>query len=637
MNSRDRSLGMDRSITRRDLLHGVGALAAGSLVAGHALADAMLAMESRSSGVYPPALTGLRGNHAGSFEVAHQLAREGLHDWGPFELADDGVYDLVVVGAGISGLAAAHFYRKRYVDARILILDNHDDFGGHAKRNEFSVNDRSLIGYGGSQTFEEPSRYPAVARELLADLDIDLDRFYSAYDRGFFRRHGLAGGTFFCRDRWGSDRLVHCDLGGLRYTLPLAQASISVEEAVQQMPISEAARRQMLQLLNADDYRFADRSPDETRELLESISYHEFLRRHMSISEPDVFAALQDLTTDLGADIAAVTALDAIVYVGLPGAAAAGLTDGEEFEPYIHHFPDGIASIARMLVRQMIPAVAPGSTMEDAVTARFDYSRLDLRDAPVRMRLNSTVVRARHEGDPSSAKTVQLDYVQAGRACRVRGRHCVLACYNRIIPYLCDEMPASQRKALSSLLKLPVLYTNVALDNWRAFKKLGIAAVSAPGSYHVSSMLDFPVSLGSYEFSDSPDDPIVVHMERFPHRPNEGLTLREQAPLGRHELLSTPFETIERKVREQMAAMLADGGFDPARDIAGITVNRWPHGYAERDWLEDPWFEDEDDRRYPFVRGRQPFGRIVIANSDAAADANFAAAVEQAHRAVGEL
>ena len=158
MKPGDRDLGMDRPISRRDLLLGMGALSTTALVPGRALAEKMLALD-RASGAaagYPPARTGLRGNHLGSFEVAHQLALEGRRDWGPVLEPDPDLYDLVVVGGGISGLAAAHFYRNEHPNARILILDNHDDFGGHAKRNELQVGGRKLIGYGGSQSRDQP-------------------------------------------------------------------------------------------------------------------------------------------------------------------------------------------------------------------------------------------------------------------------------------------------------------------------------------------------------------------------------------------------------------------------------------------------------------------------------------------------
>ena len=637
MNARDRELGMDRGITRRDILHGAGALAVAGLIPPRLSVAQAATRSDISTSLYPPALTGLRGSHVGSFEVAHELAWQGRRDWGPIVEQDDRDYDLVIVGAGISGLAAAHFYLKEYPHARLLILDNHDDFGGHAKRNEFLTGGRTLIGYGGSQTLEAPTSYTRISKRLMADLGIDLNSFYKAYDQGFFRRHELGGAVFFDKANWGVDRIVHYDLGGLRYTLPLARRPVTVRAAVEAMPMSRPARDQMLALLTSTEDVLPGLSVDERLELLGSISYRSYLSDYLGISEPQVFAALQPLTTDLGADISAVPAIDALYYIGLPGYESTGLPAWDDEEPYIHHFPDGNATIARLLVRRMIPHAAPGSTMQDIVLAEFDYSKLDVASAPVRLRLNSTAIHVRHDGDSESAKYVLVDYVRKGRHGQARTKHCVLACYNEIIPYLCPEMPAGQRQALSNNLKTPMLYTNVALNNWRAFKASGVGAVSAPGSYHVNAMLDFPVDMGGYEFADGPDDPIILHMERFPHRPNAGLSKREQAPLGRHEMLATPFATIERNTREQLAAMLSEAGFDPARDIEAITVNRWPHGYATRDWLEDDYYEDDDDPRYWYVQGRQSFRRIVIANSDAGAEATVDMAIVQAHRAVQEL
>ena len=214
----------------------------------------------------------------------------------------------------------------------------------------------------------------------------------------------------------------------------------------------------------------------------------------------------------------------------------------------------------------------------------------------------------------------------------------VLACYHSIIPFLCPQLPQTQRQALSRQVKAPILYTNVALRNWQAFKKLGVGAVTTPGGYHTVAMLDFPVSLGGYEYSTGPDEPIILHMERIAHRNNEGLNVAEQRRLGQHELFSTSFETIERNVRSQLAGMLSETDFDPARDITGITCNRWAHGYSMGyNGIFDQRFEDYNDERYPHVQARQPFGKISIANCDAAAAAWLPAAVEQAHRAVVEI
>jgi spermidine dehydrogenase len=356
----------------------------------------------------------------------------------------------------------------------------------------------------------------------------------------------------------------------------------------------------------------------------------------LGITNPEIIAMLQGMTTDLSVSFDMGSALSAIVYDGLPGVKATALpADVLHGEPYIHHFPDGNASVARLLVRDMIPQVAPGSTMEDVVKARFDYTRLDDPEAKIRLRLNSTAVRAEHDGSPKTAKRVGVTYVRGGQAYRVWGRSCVLAGYNAMIPALCPELPKAQREALALAVKVPILYTNVLLRDWKAWKKLGLAAVTAPGSYHALSILDFPMSFGGYEFSHGPDEPIVVHMERFASKRVEGLAPREQHRVGRHELLRTSFETMEREIRSQLAGTLGGGGFDPARDIAAITVNRWAHGYAS--WpnqFADPHYEDG---QYPHQIGRQRFGRIAIANSDAAGDAIIDAAIDQAHRAVGEL
>jgi spermidine dehydrogenase len=632
----DLELGMKRAITRRDILHGFGAVAASTFVPGEALANKLLSAEAAGKPYYPPALTGMRGNHDGSFDVAHMLAREGKNDWGPVEELDTGVYDLVIAGAGLSGLAAAHFYQKENPNARILLLDNHDDFGGHAKRNEFKVGDRTLIGYGGSQSLESPSSYPKNAKVLLDDLGIDIKRLGDAYDQSFFKRHGLAAGVHFNEKEFSKNALVRYELGGLRY-LPLADSGNTAKEAVSQMPISDAARTQMLRLLTTKTNQ-TGLSGDDLNKYLYSISYHEFLEKNLDIHEPEVFAILQDHALDYGTGIEAIYAGSAMDWGGQPGALAAGLSDYEEDEPYIHHFPDGNASVARMLVRKLIPGVAPGSTPEDVVKAAFDYSELDRETSAVRLRLNSTVVRVKHEGDATEAKCVSVDYVRDGRAFRVTAKHCILACYNSIIPSLCPELPAGQKEALAMSVKSPILYTNVVLHNWRAFKNLGVGAVLSSGSYHPLIKLDFPVSFGGQQYPDDPDEPIIVTMERFVHRNNEGLSPREQRRLGRHELLATSFETMERNIRQQLADQLSDGGFDPAKDIAGITVNRWAHGYADGfSSFGDPRYDGRNDERRPNVRGRKPFGRVAIANSDAGGRAMYQSAVEQAHRAVGEL
>jgi spermidine dehydrogenase len=306
----------------------------------------------------------------------------------------------------------------------------------------------------------------------------------------------------------------------------------------------------------------------------------------------------------------------------------------EEAAKYFFHFPDGNASIARLLVRKLIPDVIPGSSATDVVMARANYSRLDQPFSPTRIRLNSTVVRVKHPGGPASAQELEVAYAQGGRVRTVRAAHCVLACWHMVIPYICDELPDKQKQALASAAKVPLLYTNVALRNWTSFQKLGASSVYAPGGYHSFMTLDLPVSMGGYQCSRKPEDPIVVHMMKTPCKP--GLPARDQHRIGRTELFTTTFETMERNIRDQLARTLGPGGFDPARDISAITVNRWPHGYAyEYNSLWDKfWLEGTET---PCEVARKPFGRLVIANADAGAYAYTDSAIDHAYRAVQEI
>jgi spermidine dehydrogenase len=633
----DRDLGMHRRIPRRDFLNGM-AVAIGASLAPRPPRDDWWPgpyAPERAPGYYPPALTGLRGSHPGSFEVAHRIRDGGLDAMMRDARPSGESYDLIVVGGGISGLSAAYFFQQAHGGrARVLVLENHDDFGGHAKRNEFRVDGKLLIGYGGSQSIDTPSRYSAEAHRLLQELAIDTAEFYRAYDRSFSGRWHLKGGVFFDRETFGTDRLVVAGLG--RRDWPEVQ---SVDE-LKQAPFAPEVHASIFQLFTADAAPFPGLSPAEINAKLEKTSYRDYLLQHAAV-HPDAIPLFQAWTHDLyGVGIDAVPALDCWGlgfpgFKGLPVAQAGtegiGLTaEPHEEEPYIFHFPDGNASIARLLVRKLVPHAAPGHTMDDIVRARVNYAPLDTPGAATRIRLNSTVIRVTHA---RGAAEVAITYVRGGKVWTARARACVLACWNGMIPYLCPELPGAQKEALAYGVKVPLVYTNVAIRNWTALAGLGVQSVYSPAGYFSSTRLDFPVSLGGYRFAQSPDEPVVLHLQRTPCSP--GLPARSQHRAGRTELLATTFETFERNIRDQLGRALAGGGFDPARDIAGITVNRWPHGYAyEYNSLWDPvWPEDQQ----PCEIGRRQFGRISIANSDAGAYAYANAAIDQAYRAVSEV
>jgi spermidine dehydrogenase len=643
--ARDRALGMNQPIPRRDFLNGVavglGVLGPGFLGSAEAAAEAA----QDSPGYYPPALAGMRGSHPGSFDVAHALRDKSFWKTAGEPVDTRETYDLIVVGGGISGLAAAYFYRARTgPSARILILDNHDDFGGHAKRNEFRPHGRLLLANGGTWAIESPFPYSKEAHGLMDELGIDPEKLTAqsanAADHRVFE--GLQQATFFDKETFGVDRLVAGFPGARR---PSGKA-LSWPEFVAQTPFSSEAQSDIVRLEESKVDYMPGLSSDAKKDRLSRMSYKDFLLKVVKV-HPEVIPLYQTRTHDLfGAGIDAVNALDCwgMSYPGFQGMNIApgatmrmGYTPRGEATPkpeYFFHYPDGNASIARMLVRSLIPGAAAGRTSSDIVTEKFDYSKLDRNGSPVRIRLNSTVVRARHVGDPAGAKEVDVAYVRDNQILNVRAKGVVLACWNMMIPYLCEDLPEKQKEALKYGVKIPLVYTTVAIQNWRAMKKLGIRGVSSPGMYHTNVNLEEPTTIGDYHAApNSPDDPVLLRMTRTPCKP--GLSERDQHRVGHVDLLTTPYETFERKIRDQLIRILEPGGFDPARDITAITVNRWPHGYAyEYNYLFDPeWPEGQQ----PCQIARKRFGRITIANSDAAAAAYTDAAMDQAYRAVNEL
>jgi len=620
MDSRDRRLGMDRAISRRDFLNGVSVAIGASLLPACARNDEP--MVDGPLGYYPPAETGMRGSHPGSFETAH-AAVQGRR-WTPE--ATDEHYDLVVCGAGISGLSTAYLYRRDVdADARILIIDNHDDFGGHAKRNEFTLDGRLFIGYGGTMYIEAPGTYPDVAKQVLRELGIDTDRYAEFYHTKLFDTHGLGRVSFLDRETFGSDYLAKGEHG---FGGSLAEA-----------PLSAQAKAELERLFRDEDDYLHGMSPDERRAVLESHSWREYLAKFAGVGEEvlDFVQKWPHGVWAIGADAFPAWMAWADKYPGFAGMDI-GYDDSGEADDGGFYFPDGNASVARLLVRRLVPEVAPGNAIEDIVTARFDYSQLDQPGRPVRVRLSSTVVDLRHRQGKLD-DDVAVTYVSGGNARTVRAGKVVWAGYHAMLPYICPDLPDHQLRALGNSVRAPLVYSNVLIRNWRSLANIGMRRAYCPGSFFQTVMFTHPVTMGDYHFSVSPEEPVVLHLQHIPLAP--GLPVPEQFRAGRRTLLETPFETFEHNMRDQLGRMLGQGGFDPARDIAGITVNRWPHGYAysvdaatgDVAWSPRRWHHEQR----PWVAARQRVGNIAFAGTDAASNAMTESAIEEAHRAVQSL
>jgi spermidine dehydrogenase len=380
-------------ITRRDFINGT-LMVAGSFMMPFEVSG-QVAMTTMSPSYYPPARTGLRGSHPGSFEHAHSLAWNGRSDWGPTaELSE--LYDLVVVGGGLSGLAAAYFFQQKHgSDKKVLILDNHDDFGGHAKRNEHTIDGIMRLGEGGSESFESPHEWSKTMLDLISDLGIDMDLFETAYDVDFYKRHDLGAATYFNKRVFGEDTVVRhpfCDYPG--YVEGLLRPTLSYEEAVQQTPLSETGKEQLLRALKGGQH-VLNLPKEELREYARTHSYFDYLKNTLGIDDPMVLRMARHTAIDYaghGTDIMSIYEAVASGSLGSDPYEAWGdaLDEGAYQEyvnkeggtysvkhPFIQHFPDGNASVARMLVKRMIPQVGPEERPEEILVSRFNYGELD--------------------------------------------------------------------------------------------------------------------------------------------------------------------------------------------------------------------------------------------------------------------
>ncbi len=617
----DDQLGMGRPITRRDFVQGSSVALAGALAAPLGTANPLAShpAESESAEIYyPPTRTGMRGSHPGAYEVAHALARQGASFDNPIDTGE--AYDLVIVGAGISGLACAHYYRERFgADARILLLENHDDFGGHAKRNEFHQSGSMVLALGGTHNLEW-WQFSETVQDFMATYGVDIEAMRQKMEFNYGEDAPNSPAMWFDESSYGVNRLIpRCHL-----------SHQLTPETIDQIPISEAGRESLKTFYARQDNLFAGLGKADVEALLAEISYPDFLRQYGGLTEDAVQLFHNMEHGSWGIETRALSAGEAL-WDGNPGIHLLGESWPDEERNYpVAMWPDGNASLVRLMVAGLIPKVAPDATPDNIALARFNYEHLDQTGHSVRLRLNATVVNAEN-----TETGVAMTYVEDGQLKRVTGRHGVLACYHSVIPHLCPTLSDRQKEALQYQVKIPLLLTNVLIRNTQALDKLGIDAVNFPGRLHGRFFLFRGISTGGYQHAMENDGPVSLVFWGSISPPEDAIDLKSQLRGSRQKLLQLTFEDFEREVRTVLDGLLGPEGFDVNEDILAITVNRWPHGYSYE--YMDLWDPDFAEGEAPHEIARRPFGAMTIANSDAGASAYTHVAIDQAFRAVAEL
>ncbi|QWU80328.1 NAD(P)/FAD-dependent oxidoreductase [Campylobacter novaezeelandiae] len=629
---------------RRDFLNGMAL----SIVAGMSPLQLLYGNEAKitdfTKEYYPPSLLGLRGSNNASYQFAHMLRDGDKFDFSIIKPKEE--YDLVIVGAGISGLAAAFFYQEKFgKDKKILILDNHDDFGGHARRNEFNLKDQTILSYGGSESFQSPKAlYSKEVLHLLNSLGISIDKLAKDFDINFYSDLKLSRGVYFSKSEFGVDKIVSgnprkviCD------DIPTDKTNgKSVEEFINEFPFNSKDKKDLISLFKSEKDYLKGMSKEEKEKYIQKTSYKKFLEEKVKLSNEAIkfFEGMSDDFLALGID--AISCEDARISF-LPGFDKLGLDpiEGEALaemeEPYIYHCADGNASVARLLVKRLIPNICKeNENLDDITLSHFDYSQLDLKQNKVKIRLNSTVINAEN-----TKNGALITYVKQGKTYRVKSKKVVMANYNSMIPYIIPTLPKEQKEALSKNVKTSLLHTKVIIKNWEPFIKLGVHEIYSPRMPYARTKLDYPVDIGNYHHPRDPKKPICVHMVCSPlvfaniqGIDLEGMDARDRARIGRNLLITMSFEEHEKIIRDQLQGMLGSAGFDHQKDIEAIIVNRWGHCYS---YTENSLYDDPKEAEETIKTARKPFKNIVIANSDSDWQAYMHAAIDQAYRAISEL
>ena len=617
MDRDDRLLGMDTVITRRDFLGGV-LLAAGSSLLS--MPAPLSAVSSRPCHCHPwtgPGGVGdcaqANGNTWDVVTAAHRIRDNEYHSILPDRVIDtQEVYDLAVVGGGISGLSAAYHFIKQRPAGRVLLLDNHPMFGGAAKNNSFDINGFLLTGPQGSNSFGSPAGDP-FAEELFAGLGLPT-RFSYQKPHGdmWFDQTNYGHMLWFDAPSVGH---FFADGSGGSWRRGVWRGNLA------QVPLPEKDRRDLLR------WRNKNVPTDLSEEELDRITYRHYLEKVLQLGPApgDYADPVLGVTLGLGSD--AVSAL-AAQQVGMPGFSSSRVAPLAESSDW-NSFPGGNEGFARAFAGQLVPGAFASGRSLAALFAPVTFRALDLSGNPCRIRLGATVVRVENE---TSGKMVRVVYEKGGTLFMARAARAVVASGSWVAKHIVPGLDRETMAAFQSLVKAPVLVVNVALDNWRFLDRLGITACRWMEGFGFSCNIRRTMLTGRNLPPLSPENPAVCTFYvpfLFP-----GSAPAKQATQGRISLLATEFAAFERKVRQQMTTLFAGAGFDPRRDIRGIITNRWGHGFL----VPEPGFFYGSNGRPPAAKSiRRPHGRITFAHAELQGHQHWLGAAREGAEAADRL
>jgi spermidine dehydrogenase len=628
--------GMNREITRRDFLN--GALAGSGTVLLTSASPVQLLARAAAPSPADDDWTGYggvgdyansNGNTLAVLTGGHEI-RDGAFENLPASVIDTGeIYDCVVVGGGISGLAAALiFQRKAAAGMTCLVLDNHPIFGGEAKRNEFLVDGHRLVGHQGSALFWPPYPHSFMARFYesigLKTPRLEYQKWAGPTPEIRLTRTPYLGsapyGLYFGA-KFGQPQ-------GVWVTDPWGEKSGGEKSGAKKLdgaPISAKARAELLRYQSPDQ---AAQKPqyrgDAISRRLDTITLEDYLMERYGISRETIRTFSPDEGGGFGLGPDALSGYTAYAFDELGPIPE----DGTEM------FPDGNSGIARLIVKTLIPESIAGSTsLEDVCRKQVNFAALDRAGAAARIRLDSTAVWVKHDGDPAKSESVTIAYTRGGKTYRVKARSVVMAGGSWTTRHIVRDLPEDRKQAYAQFYRSPCMLANVAVRNWRFLYKLGISGCQwfeGLGSYIQVRKLAL---CGTDSPTIGPDSPVVLAIKVLYSNP--GKTAEQQGHMGRAEMISTPFREYERQIRQQFIDMFARSGFDASRDIAGIILNRWGHAYASP---APGFYFGKDGKPAPGdVLRAAPFGRIAFANTDLSGTPDHKSSIIEADRAVEQL